>query len=109
MVCCEHSGVSPTANMSEQVALSGLVRGRVQGVGFRAFVLKQARQLGLSGWVRNRHDGPVEFFVVGNTDCVAAIVEACKDGPRFARVDEVLTTGADVAQPRQGFEILPDK
>ena len=63
------------------------VRGRVQGVGFRAFVEGEALARGLQGWVRNRRDGSVEAVFMGEAATVAAIVEACRRGPFGARVD----------------------
>jgi acylphosphatase len=65
------------------------ITGRVQGVGYRAWVTLTARRLGLRGWVRNRADGSVEALVIGADDPVAAIIEACREGPFAARVTEV--------------------
>jgi acylphosphatase len=65
------------------------ITGRVQGVGYRAWVIETARRLGLRGWVRNRADGSVEALVIGADDPVAAIIEACREGPFAARVTEV--------------------
>ncbi len=65
------------------------ITGRVQGVGYRAWVIETARRLGLRGWVRNRRDGSVEALVIGEDDPVAAIIEACREGPFAARVTEV--------------------
>ncbi|HKT18436.1 MAG TPA: acylphosphatase [Stellaceae bacterium] len=70
------------------------ITGRVQGVGFRAFVMAEARARGLRGWVRNRRDGSVEALVIGEADEVAAMIERCKRGPRAARVDRVETAPA---------------
>ena len=64
-----------------------IVHGRVQGVGFRAFVEGEALARGLQGWVRNRRDGSVEAVCMGEAATVAAIVEACRRGPFGARVD----------------------
>ena len=64
-----------------------LVRGRVQGIGFRAFVEHEAFKRGLEGWVRNRRDGTVEALFAGPPDIVADIVVACRRGPPGARVD----------------------
>ena len=64
-----------------------IVHGRVQGVGFRAFVEGEALARGLQGWVRNRRDGSVEAVFAGEAATVAAIVEACRRGPFGARVD----------------------
>ena len=63
------------------------VRGRVQGVGFRAFVEHEALKLHLGGWVRNRRDGTVEAVFSGEGAAVAAAVEACRRGPVSGRVD----------------------
>jgi acylphosphatase len=65
------------------------ITGRVQGVGFRAFVTWHAQSRGLRGWVRNRRDGGVEALLVGESDAVAAVIEECKRGPQSARVDNV--------------------
>jgi acylphosphatase len=63
-------------------------RGRVQGVGFRAFVEEQAMQFGVEGWVRNRRDGlSVEAVFAGAAETVAAVIDACRKGPPHARVD----------------------
>jgi acylphosphatase len=66
-----------------------VVRGRVQGVGYRAFVEDTALRLGLEGWVRNRRDGTVEAVFCGPADVVGGIIEACRQGPSGARVDAV--------------------
>jgi len=64
-----------------------VVRGRVQGVGYRAFVEHEALRRGLAGWVRNRRDGSVEVVFAGEREKVDAVVEACRRGPYSARVD----------------------
>jgi acylphosphatase len=64
-----------------------VVHGRVQGVGFRAFVEHEALRRGLEGWVRNCRDGSVEAVLAGDADAVAAMIEACRRGPMGARVD----------------------
>jgi acylphosphatase len=79
-----------------------VVRGRVQGVGFRAFVVAKAGALGLSGWVRNRADGSVEVLAAGEAAAVEALVAACARGPVGARVDAVERHAAD-ATPAAGF------
>jgi acylphosphatase len=63
-------------------------RGRVQGVGFRDFVLEEAAQQGLQGWVRNRADSvSVEAVFAGPGEVVATVIEVCRMGPPAARVD----------------------
>jgi acylphosphatase len=66
-----------------------VIRGRVQGVGYRAFVEDQALRLDLEGWVRNRRDGAVEAVFAGPEEAVAAALAACHRGPPGARVDAV--------------------
>jgi len=70
-------------------AIRLLVSGRVQGVGFRAFVERQALKRGLRGWVRNRRDGTVEALAIGGDAELAAMEEDCRRGPRLSRVDSV--------------------
>ena len=66
------------------------VRGRVQGVGYRAFVADEAHARSLEGWVRNCRDGSVEALLAGPADVVAAMIAACRRGPSMARVDTVV-------------------
>lgn len=66
-----------------------VIRGRVQGVGFRAWTEVAALERGLQGWVRNRRDGTVEAVFIGVEDDVSAMIEACRTGPPGARVDFV--------------------
>jgi len=65
------------------------IRGRVQGVGYRAFVEYTALEHGLEGWVRNRRDGSVEALFAGPAATVVQVLEACGRGPPGARVDAV--------------------
>jgi acylphosphatase len=88
------------------------IRGRVQGVGYRAWVEYQAREHGLEGWVRNRRDGSVEALLAGPSAIVADMVASCRHGPSSARVDDVAEEPADVdalGLRRQGerFSVLP--
>ncbi|HNX74807.1 MAG TPA: acylphosphatase [Candidatus Rifleibacterium sp.] len=66
-----------------------VIRGRVQGVGFRRYVFKQAQVMGISGWVRNNPDGSVETEAAGAGTTVQHFITAMHNGPFFARVDEV--------------------
>ncbi len=66
-----------------------IVRGRVQGVGFRWFVEHEARKLGVIGTIRNRDDGAVEAIVAGKEEQLAALKALLQKGPRAARVDSV--------------------
>jgi acylphosphatase len=65
------------------------MRGRVQGVGYRAWVERQAVVRGLEGWVRNRRDGSVEAVFAGPEDVVSNVIASCRRGPPSARVDGV--------------------
>ena len=70
------------------------VRGRVQGVGFRWFVVEQARELELAGWVRNNPDGRVEVAAAGPSEALAQLESAVRKGPRGARIDAVQKLGS---------------
>lgn len=79
-----------------------VVSGKVQGVGFRDWTVRHAKQLGVSGWVRNRSDGGVEIHASGDSDALDALVDACRTGPPLARVDHV-DAQADVDATVKGF------
>jgi acylphosphatase len=66
-----------------------VLRGRVQGVGFRWFVEREAHILGIAGWVRNKSDGSVEVLAMGTRDQLSGLRSRLREGPRAARVDEV--------------------
>ena len=83
-----------------------LVRGRVQGVGFRWFVLKRARDLGLSGQVRNRPDGTVEAEAEGARSALEEWLERLREGPAGARVERVHETWGEETSGFRGFEIV---
>jgi acylphosphatase len=89
-----------------------VIRGRVQGVGFRAWTEYTALERGLQGWVRNRHDNSVEALLVGPPDAVAAMIAACNQGPRGSRVDGIDQrdgTTEEFSLRRRGelFSVLP--
>jgi acylphosphatase len=76
------------------------VKGRVQGVGYRAASLRRANELGLSGWVRNRRDGSVELEAEGNLQALGELRLWCEKGPEASRVSsvsvrEIAATGSD--------------
>jgi len=66
-----------------------VVSGRVQGVGFRWFVEREAAMLGITGWVRNRDSGTVEVMATGTREQLNALHSRLREGPRAARVDDV--------------------
>jgi acylphosphatase len=66
-----------------------VIHGRVQGVWYRAWTVEQARHRRLAGWVRNRRDGTVEAVFAGEPEAVEAMIEACRTGPKRARVTDI--------------------
>lgn len=82
----------PNQAQEEQERLQALVRGRVQGVGFRYFVQREASALGLSGYVRNRWDGSVEVVAEGPHQPLERLLARLWVGPRSAYVQEIITT-----------------
>jgi acylphosphatase len=90
-----------------------VIRGRVQGVGFRAWTQHQAELHGLCGWARNRADGSVEALFSGPPELVDAMLKACHAGPRGSNVEavEVENAGAaDMTRVEQGsFVLLPSE
>jgi acylphosphatase len=89
-----------------------IIQGRVQGVGYRAWLEHQARAGRLEGWVRNRRDGSVEAVFAGRAKAVAEMVALCRHGPPGAHVTAVLKESADNDQldlrhPGEAFSVLP--
>ncbi|GAB4089147.1 acylphosphatase [Hydrogenophaga soli] len=82
---------------SEVICRHLWVQGRVQGVYYRASTVQVARELGLTGWVRNRHDGRVEAVVCGPAQAVHRLVHWAHQGPIAARVDAVQVTAVEPA------------
>jgi acylphosphatase len=97
--------------------MSGTIRqvtitGRVQGVGYRAWVEHQARAHGLEGWVRNRRDGSVEALFAGPGDVVSEMVAQCRRGPSSARVEALQDEAArpdalNLRRAGERFSVLP--
>jgi len=82
------------------------IEGRVQGVGYRAWLEGEALASGLRGWVRNRRDGSVEALLIGADAAIEAVTSACARGPRLAAVTNVGRHQADDDGSR-GFTALP--
>lgn len=80
------------------------VKGRVQGVGYRAWSRDEAQRLGLGGWVRNCEDGSVEVLLEGPEPAVAEMIQRLRDGPFTARVDDVQASDA-ISEEAVDFEI----
>ena len=90
----------------ETVARRLIMSGRVQGVGFRAFVKFHADKLGLDGFVRNRSDGSVEALIAGDIQKVDALIALCHEGPPASRVNDVQVS-EDSRHLEKGFAHLP--
>lgn len=89
-----------------------MIRGRVQGVGYRVWLAQTAESYGLDGWVRNRRDGSVEALFAGADATVAEMIAKCHHGPSASRVDAVAVeeAGAELLAQRgadERFSILP--
>jgi len=89
-----------------------IVRGRVQGVGYRAWIAGEAEARGLGGWARNRRDGTVEAVLSGPDDAVAALIAKCQHGPGMARVAGVDNEAATddmlkLCTAGETFSVLP--
>jgi acylphosphatase len=82
--------------------------GRVQGVGFRYFVWREAEALGVDGWVRNRADGTVEALARGATENLDRLQGRLEEGPRWSRVTSVAVTDEPDEEVSDGFEIRRD-
>ncbi|GJD49845.1 Acylphosphatase [Methylobacterium crusticola] len=93
--------------MSQYRSVEIVVRGRVQGVGYRAWAKTRAEALGLSGHVRNRREGTVEARLTGPAEAVTAMVAACREGPAGARVADVGVADIPAAAGERGVRILP--
>jgi len=93
--------------MDEDTRLQARVDGRVQGVGFRYFVLECANQLGLSGWVRNTGDGTVEVLAEGPREALDRLLDLLHQGPRSAYVTEVKSTWGSATGEFNRFEVRP--
>jgi acylphosphatase len=82
-----------------------VIRGRVQGVGFRWFVEREAHILGIAGWVRNNHDGSVEVLAQGTREQLSGLHSRLRQGPRAARVEAVEESQAQPKETLSSFRI----
>jgi acylphosphatase len=83
-----------------------LIEGRVQGVGYRDWMVREAQRLGVQGWVRNRADGSVEALVAGDEAAVQALLTAARRGPPLASVMRIEEEFCDPPE-EPGFRRLP--
>jgi acylphosphatase len=82
------------------------IEGRVHGVGYRDWLVREASRLGLYGWVRNRRDGSVEALVAGDEAAVRVLLSLCRRGPALARVDRITESFAE-PPTEPGFRRVP--
>lgn len=88
-----------------------MIRGTVQGIGFRVWVEREALGLGLEGWVRNRRDGAVKSLLAGPQPAVAAMIERCWKGPQLANVQSMNVADATLLdlghrRPGEAFSLI---
>jgi acylphosphatase len=95
----------PPTEQSASQARRFIVRGRVQGVGFRWFVEREAHILGIAGWVRNNPDSSVEVLAMGTRDQLSSLRVRLREGPRAARVDDVEELEANPVAGLRSFRI----
>ena len=82
------------------------ITGKVQGVGFRYFVLRQAQELGINGWVSNKSNGDVEALAQGEKADLEQFIAKVKEGTTFSRVDNVNLEWMNKGEQYFGFEII---
>jgi acylphosphatase len=98
-------GTTATYSLDEVERLHGFVHGDVQGVGFRYFLMREASRLDLTGWVRNRDDGTVEFIAEGRRADLERLKQAAERGPRMAHVDRVESQWSPAAGGLDSFDL----
>jgi acylphosphatase len=91
------SGTDRDPGTDERARLEALVQGRVQGVGFRYFVLREGHRLGLDGWVANEPDGSVRVVADGSRATLEVLLEALREGPPASIVERVVVNWPPVA------------
>ncbi|KQT78752.1 acylphosphatase [Methylobacterium sp. Leaf466] len=94
--------------MTQTRTVQVVIRGRVQGVGYRYWTRDEALRRALSGHVRNRVDGAVEALFSGPAEGVSTMIEACRRGPPGARVDDIVVAEVESMPSAEGFAILSD-
>jgi acylphosphatase len=97
--------MSSTNDQSRAQARRFVVRGRVQGVGFRWFVEREAHLLQIAGWVGNNPDGSVEVLAMGTREQLAGLRSRLQEGPRAARVDDLEESEAEPVAGLNSFQV----
>ena len=94
-----------SSQSEDNLTVNMKITGKVQGVGFRYFVLRQAQELGINGWVSNKSNGDVEAFAQGEKADLEQFIAKVKEGPSFSRVEDVSLNWLNEAEQYFGFEI----
>ena len=92
--------------MARDRQIIALARGRVQGVGYRGFCAYEATRLGVTGYAKNLPDGRVEVLAEGDESILRQFIERLREGPAFARVDEVTFRWEEPTRAYPGFEAV---
>lgn len=90
-------------NLETLLRVHAIIEGRVQGVGYRAFVVQKAGELNLKGWVRNRWEGSVEVVAEGNKSDLEKLLEALRQGPRMAFISKIAVDWEPATDEFYGF------
>ena len=95
-----------SSQLQDILTVNMVIIGKVQGVGFRYFVFRQAQELGIKGWVSNKSNGNVEALAHGEKADLEQFIAKVKEGPSFSRVDDVNLNWVNEAEQNFGFEII---
>lgn len=93
--------------MEQLTAVHAIIQGRVQGVGFRYFVLEEAQKMALTGWVRNLDNGNVEVYAEGEREVLDQFLLTLERGPRMAHVDQMTVEWLPATSNFTRFSIAP--
>jgi acylphosphatase len=94
-----------SSQLQNNLTVNMVITGKVQGVGFRYFVLRQAQELGIYGWVSNKPNGDVEALAQGDKEDLDQFIAKVKQGSAFSRVDDVILNWDDGQENYTSFEI----
>ena len=95
-----------SSQSEDNLTVNMKITGKVQGVGFRYYVLRQAQELGIRGWVSNKPNGDVEALAQGEKEGLDQFISKVKQGPSFSRVEDVSLNWLNEGEQYFGFEIL---
>jgi len=106
---CEKPATRPVPGPASAPAIRQVhvfIKGKVQGVGFRAFTKERADEVGVKGWVRNLADGRVESVMQGKSEAVEKLLESVRKGPRSSRVDGVEAKEEKIGEEFRDFRVI---